>query len=324
VSKSFREINYAFGESDSIQIILKARTDDLRDVQTARDVNRITAQLRGIPNVDSVSSPYDGISYDSAELHETFIENKDAFNHDYQLTRIIVVSRNMNQNEAGDSEVLKSVRDVLEREPIHNADVSLYGDVVRFDELGDSLQRDAGVTTAIGLALVFFTASAIYASVVIGALALFPVIVAVIWALGLMGFFGVPFTSLSTGIISLVLGVGVDFSIHLVDGIRKREEKGIENAIHETLGTTGSAIVLSTLTTFLGFVALTFATLLGTQRLGWSLALSIISVFAVSMTLVPAIMSIQYRYHARKRAPRVKPRVSNQRSQTRIRRSTHA
>ena len=38
-----------------------------------------------------------------------------------------------------------------------------------------------------------------------------PIIVAVTWALGLMGYFGIPFTSLSTGIISLVLGIGVDF-----------------------------------------------------------------------------------------------------------------
>ena len=108
-----------------------------------------------------------------------------------------------------------------------------------------------------------------------------------------MGFFSVPFTSLSTGIISLVLGIGFDFSIHLVDSIKtysKRMEFSKE--VFETMNTSGKAIFLASLTTSVGFLALTFASLLGTQRLGWSLAFSMISVFIVTILFVPSMLSL--------------------------------
>lgn len=297
IASSFREITYTYGDSEELRLVITATEGDLRNVQTARDIAIISMLINGIPNIDSVSSPYDGIEYDSSVMFNQLTYNKSArFNHDYTLTTVDVSTQNLEQDEAGDSLTLAEIRSIVDRHPIHHANVAIYGDAVRFEELGKSLQQDAGTTTMIGLALVFFIASAIYASVVVGLLALIPIVIAVIWAVGLMGFFGVPFTSLSTGIISLVLGIGVDFSIHLVDGIDKAVKKmRLDKAISYTLENAGSAIVLSSITTFAGFTALTFAQLLGTQRLGWSLAFSIVSVFVVSMSIVPAVMSIRWR-----------------------------
>ena len=142
--------------------------------------------------------------------------------------------------------------------------------------------------------LVFLVASGMYVSLRVGFLALLPIIIAVIWAIGLMGYFNVPFTSLSTGIISLVLGIGVDFSIHLVDGIQRNSKKmTLNRAVYRTMTTSGKAIILASLTTTVGFFALTFAQLLGTQRLGYSLVFSIISVLVISILLVPSVMSLR-------------------------------
>ena len=54
--------------------------------------------------------------------------------------------------------------------------------------------------------------------------------------------------------------------------------------------------------TLFGFLGLTGAILLGTQRLGLSLAYSIISVFLVSVSLVPAIMALRFRKEDQRRA----------------------
>lgn len=297
VSVSFREDIYAFSNVDVITVLVKSTASDLRNVQTQRDILNLAESIRGIPNVDSVITPYDGIEKSNDALHDalTYTELRDQFNHDYTLTTFSIVSQNLAQDDAGDSRVLAELREMIKRYPVYNAELSLFGDVVRFDELGDSLQKDAGVTTLLGLSLVFFVASVTYASLRVGILALIPIIIGVIWSVGLMGFFSVPFTSLSTGIISLVLGVGVDFSIHLIDGIKRyMKSVSIEMAINKTLTTSGKAIFLSTMTTFFGFLALTFANLLGTQRLGWSLAFSIVSVFVVSIMLIPAVMNLGY------------------------------
>lgn len=297
VSESFRAIVNDFGGNyDSIDIILISKKGDLRDVQVARDVNKLISQIESIPNIESISSPYTNIEYSQSEIFEELTYNsnlRNQFNHDWTLTKIRVLTRNPQQDEAGKSVVLKELKEIVENSDIYNTQISLYGNAVRFDELGEALEKDAGVTTLMGLAMVFFVASSIYASFAIGLLSLIPIILAVIWTVGLMGFFSVPFTSLSTGIISLVLGIGVDFSIHLVDGIKRYSRKfSFDKAVYETMSTSGKAIFLSSLTTFVGFLALTFAKLLGTQRLGWSLAFSIVSIFIVSILFVPSILKL--------------------------------
>lgn len=299
ISQSFRELNSVYGNVDSITLVVHSTKGDLRNVQTARDLEILRSQLEGISNVDSVTSPYKNLEYNSASLHNNLTSNealRSQFNNDYTLTTLSVRSENLGQDDAGNSVVLKDLREILGKSPIHNAKISLTGDPVRFEELGGLLEADAGLTTIISLALVFLVASLVYASVKIGFMALLPIIIAVIWAVGLMGYFRVPFTTLSTSIISLVLGVGVDFSIHLVDSIKNYLKKmDLEKAITQSLTTSGAAILLSSITTFAGFMALTFAQLLGTQRLGFSLAFSMVAVFIVSITLVPAMISVSHK-----------------------------
>jgi hypothetical protein len=305
VSKSFREVVYDFGgDREYLDIILIANKGDLRNVQTMRDVKILESKLKNIYYVDSISSPYDNLNYNQVDIFNNLTYNdklRKEFNDDWTLTRIRIVSRNPGRDDSGKTILLKEVRDIVNNSQVYGADLVVYGNAVRFDDLSNSLQRDTGVTTFIGLALVFLVTSIIYASFSVGYLSLLPIIIAVIWAVGLMGFFSVPFTSLSTGIISLVLGIGVDFSIHLVDSIKKYSRRmKFEKAVFKTMTTSGKAIFLSSLTTFVGFIALTFAQLLGTTRLGYSLAFSIVSVFLVSMILVPAVLSFLHKRNLKK------------------------
>jgi hydrophobe/amphiphile efflux-3 (HAE3) family protein len=295
-SIAFREIISKFQDEDNIFVIVQSNNGDLRNLQTVRDVNEFKKKLEAINNIDEVISPFTNIRLDELNIYDNITNNpiiRSSFNEDFTLTVIRLESKNLGIDEEGNSQTLKEIRGIVKDTPIYNADIFLYGNPIRFEELGDSLEKDAARTTMIGLGLVFLVVSFLYFSVKIGLLALIPIILAVIWAVGLMGFFKVPFTSLSTGIISLVLGVGVDFSIHLLDSIKKLQKKmSFEEAIERTLTSSGKAIFLSSLTTFLGFISLSFAVLLGTQRLGFSLAFSIISVFVISILFVPTILSL--------------------------------
>lgn len=294
ISEQFRELTFVFGNTDQLTIIVESTRGDLRNVQTSEDAQRLVARLEALPSIDSVQSPFADLPADPARVHEELSGPRaSSFNKDFTLTTIVLSSSGFQINDAGESTILGQVRQTLDREPLYDAKVSLYGDVVRFDELGTSLQADTARTSLIGLGLVFLVASLLYFSLVVGVVALIPIILAVIWAVGLMGYFGVPFNSLSTGIVSLVLGIGVDFSIHLVNGVRygMRRVGELEKAIRHALHTTGGAIFLSSVTTFFGFIALTFAQLLGTRRLGFSLAFSILSVFVVTILFVPAVLS---------------------------------
>lgn len=314
ISKSFREVIYNFGgNSDSLDIVLISNKGDLRDVQVARDISILKSKLKSISNVETITSPYDNLNFSSNQIFEQLTYNpqlRNQFNHDWTLTKIKIITQNPGRDDSGKSLILKEIKEILKKTNIHNTKISLYGNGVRFNELGDALQKDTGVTTAIGLILVFFVTTTIYASFAIGILSLVPITIGLVWTVGFMGFFNVPFTSLSTGIISLVLGIGIDFSIHLVDSIKTYSKKmRFELAVFETMNTSGKAIFLSSLTTFVGFLALTFAKLLGTQRLGFSLAFSIVSVFIVTILFVPAILSLLNKREIRKKYKQKKQQI---------------
>ncbi|MFT4343254.1 MAG: efflux RND transporter permease subunit [Candidatus Woesearchaeota archaeon] len=296
VAESFTERSFILGDSQSITLIVQSTQGDLRTYETILELQELARSIEMYPTVDEVVSPFTGLSGSTASFRAITDERASAFSDDFTITTLQVRSQNFGQDDSGSSLFLDELRSLIEFHNPSYADITLFGDIVRFSELGDSLQQDAAITTMIGLLLVFFSAAVIYASFTVGFIALLPIIIAVIWTVGLMGFFNVPFTSLSTGIISLVLGIGVDFSIHITDGIKKRLARGKDlfESVNYSLQTSGSAVFLASLTTFFGFFALTFAQLLGTQRLGWSLSFSIISVFIVTICLVPAIYSITY------------------------------
>lgn len=297
VAVSFREFSYAFGEEQSITIVVVSTQEDLRNPSTLRDLEELGEKLRGIPGVTRVQSPAFGLTQDPVTIDRLTQERQAQFNRDFTMTTVRVVGEGFLVDESGSSNFLQELRDITQSTAIHNAQTSLFGDTVRFSELGESLQQDTAITTAAGLVLVFVVATLLYTSFAVGIIALAPIVLAVIWAVGIKGFFGIPFTSLSTGIVSLVLGIGVDFSIHLVNATRNAQKtaKNLEEAITTALHTTGGAILLSSITTFFGFLALTFAALLGTQRLGWSLAFSILAVFVVTVVLVPTIIVLRQR-----------------------------
>lgn len=299
VQESFRESSYAFGNDFSnLQLVVTSDGGDLRNVQTVRDIQRLSSIVEGVFSVNEVRGPFNDVALNQKSIYEKFkpLQEQGVFNKDYTITTLSVQVFDFATSDDGTSPLLDEVLDIIETTPVYNAQVSVFGDVVRFNELGSTLGRDTGVTTIISFVLVFLIASLTYLSLRVGFTAILPIVIGIIWTVGFMGFTNVPFTSLSTGLIALVLGIGIDFSIHLVNSIYNYKAKGmsLQKSIERTMTSSGGALLLTSISTFIGFISLTLATLLGIQRLGLSLAFAILSVFLVTIILVPAIISLGY------------------------------
>lgn len=298
ISRTFRTSAIAFGtDFDSITLVLISNRGDFFELNKVRELQELESQLLNIKDVTNVRSPFSSLELDRAKIIESLSKNQRDFNQDFTLTRIIVQANDLSGDEGGAGPTFDDIQEIVDDYIPFDVEISYFGDTIRFRELGASLGRDTGITTVISFLLVFLIASIAYLKPRIGLVALLPVIIGIIWSVGILGFIDVPFTALSTGLIALVLGIGVDFSIHLVNSIYKYLNKGksINYALEQTLDYTGTPILLSSITTFIGFISLIFATLLGIQRLGISLAISILAVFIITITLVPAIISITYK-----------------------------
>ena len=120
-----------------------------------------------------------------------------------------------------------------------------------------------------------------------------PIVLVLIWVLGTMALLGIPYTIITSIITALSIGIGVDYTIHMIH--RYREEyshlREPELAAVRTLSTTGSALLGSALTTALGLGVLVASPLAASQQFGITAAITIGYSLIVSILVVPAAMT---------------------------------
>ncbi len=121
-----------------------------------------------------------------------------------------------------------------------------------------------------------------------------PIVLVLISVLGTMALLGIPYTLITSIITALSIGIGVDYTIHVIH--RYREEfarfRNPETAAVRTLSTTGSALLGSGLTTALGLGMLVAAPLAASQQFGFTAAITIFYSLVFSILLVPPAMTI--------------------------------
>ena len=121
-----------------------------------------------------------------------------------------------------------------------------------------------------------------------------PIVLVLICVLGTMALVGIPYSLITSLITALSIGIGVDYTIHVIH--RYREEfarlRNPEEAAVRTLATTGSALLGSAMTTAVGLGALAFSPLAASQQFGITAAITIAYSLIVAIVVVPPAMTI--------------------------------
>ena len=119
------------------------------------------------------------------------------------------------------------------------------------DAITERQTEEIGSTVLVALAVlgIFFWVTVrqpALAIIVVG-----PILLVVIWVLGTMALLDIPYTLISSIITALSIGIGVDYTIHIIHRYREEysRERDPEKAAIRTLSTTGSALLGSAMTT---------------------------------------------------------------------------
>ena len=116
-------------------------------------------------------------------------------------------------------------------------------------------------------------------------LAALPVGLGALWMAGTMSLISMPYNLANIIGLPLVIGVGIDNGVHLIH--RFIEEKDVEIAAVRT----GSAVVLSSLTTMVGFGSLGLASHRGYGSLGGILFLGVGACLVAAIVVLPAALA---------------------------------
>ena len=126
-----------------------------------------------------------------------------------------------------------------------------------------------------------------------------PLFFTLIWTFGIMTMTNLEQSPIIVAAMPMLIGLSVDYSLHISNRITEFEEEGytIKEGIRKTYHTTGVAVMLSAVTTMIGFAALFVAPLYPIRMLGLMLIVGIASAFFLSLTIVPCVVLI---FHYRK------------------------
>jgi predicted exporter len=160
---------------------------------------------------------------------------------------------------------------------------SLTGVNLVSQRLRQTVWQDSAVAGLLGLVLVLGLLLWDSHSLKTALVCLLPVGTGVLWALGVMAVVGYPLNLLNVFVITMVIGVGSDYAIYIIHRVR-------EGSSTEQLAQTARAVVLSALTTIVGFGTLITTHYPGLQSMGWMASLGVLFACLTAVVLVPLVV----------------------------------
>jgi predicted RND superfamily exporter protein len=96
---------------------------------------------------------------------------------------------------------------------------------------------------------------------------------------------------------SVALGIGVDYSIHVITHFNHslKETGEIKKAIENTIMISGKAIIINVVSVGVGFLVLIFSQLTPLQNFGLLVTLSMLGSGLAALTLLPVILILANR-----------------------------
>ncbi len=136
---------------------------------------------------------------------------------------------------------------------------------------------------------------------------------AIVWTMGLMGWLGVPMYTISTMLPVILVAVGIADAVHLLshygDAVVRDKDRPARDVVAETVSRLGAPLVTTSVTTAIGFAALLLAEMPPFKIFGLFAMVGILFSWLISVTLVPAVLTLLRPkvagYYEKRRALRV-------------------
>jgi hypothetical protein len=161
----------------------------------------------------------------------------------------------------------------------------------RLSELVISGQLSSLVTS---LGAVFLLTAFMFRSWVAGLINVIPISLVMIFSFGLLGLLNIPLEIGKSLTASMVIGIGIDYTIHFLSKYRVKVREGLtdpEQITAATMATSGKAIFFNAVVVIGGFLVFLTSNFRPNFYLGAMLSLSMGACLIVSMTVLPAILN---------------------------------
>lgn len=311
VARTSRVVNAAFGGSTELSVMVGG---DIQDPALLRRIERFEERLRELPEVGYTSSVVAPVKRMNRALLggdpslEVLPDSREAVAQyflmygmggdpsdlermvDFGFEHALITARINSVSTQDIGRVVTAVKgwvaeDLADRETV----VGGFGPV--FTDLVDAIVRGQIASLSLSLVLVFVLVAAAFRSLAAGLYATLPLLVAIPVLFGLMGFAGIELNIVTAMLSSIMIGVGVDYTIHFLWRYRAERHAGLDapEAVARTLTTAGRGIVFNALSVVAGFGVLLISNFLPVKFFGFLVVVSISACLAGALVLLPAL-----------------------------------
>ena len=156
----------------------------------------------------------------------------------------------------------------------------------------NSMTESQIISTGICILLAAIVLIIAYRKPLLGLITLIPVLFSTVWIIGTMYYLGYSLNIMTIMITSLTIGLGITYAIHAVERFRLIADRtgDVVEAVSETIGHTGGALMIAAITTIAGFAMLILTPVPVEQQFGIITALTIFYAFLTSILILPPVL----------------------------------
>ena len=187
--------------------------------------------------------------------------------------------------------VVKQVREILGDDPRF---ATMTGSAVVFSSLIDQVVWGQIASLILSLLVVSLLVGLLFKSFIASLMSLIPLSISMLLLFGIMGYTGIPLDIVTAMLSSIIIGVGVDYTIHFLWKYKEELAKsGLpRKAVDETLHTVGRGIIFNAFSVMIGFIVLFFSVFLPIRFFGFLIILSIGMSLIGAMVILPALVVV--------------------------------
>ncbi len=304
-------INENFGGTQTLSILVHG---DIKDPDLLKRVDAYAKELRNFKGIGRVASISDVVKEMSKALNDkgdpwynSIPDSRDAVaqyfglynfsgdegdfdqlvDFDFQNAQVIIT-----MNDASNStirSIIKKIDELTEGDP----NIAFVGGhSYNTYELANLVITGQFRSIGLAIIIIFLLITIIFRSVSSGLISVIPLALAIIFLFGFMGILGFRLDISTALLSSIMIGVGVDYTIHFIwrYKVERRFIDDPRKAIQRTIETTGRGIFFNAMSVVIGFLVLFLSSFPPIRFFGFLVIISITACLAGAFLVIPGLL----------------------------------
>ena len=319
--KTLNSIENEFGSTNSVSFAVEidplyTGSDEVRDVRDPR-VIRYTDQLSELAlhtdNVIDVTGPATVLkSINGGRLPQSSREIQDLANKNGLLDRYISKDYTLalvtirTTDDVDLSKLEPELEKILQQVPKPpGITANIGGSVMESQIMQTAIAPDMAKTSLYSLVGILIIVLVLFRSIKYGFTPMTTIIFGTLWTMGFVGLIQMGMSSQTSGVISMIMGIGIDFGIQLVTRYRlglqnlsalnehhPQFQLGPRDAMEVTLNNVIIPMLTTTFAALIGFQAMSLGRLTFLGDMGTMMSYGVAASMIAAITIVPAIILI--------------------------------